>query len=188
MNLLRSIVREANKQYAVYFDYTGSGRQPRPVAGPFDTEQEAHQWMKEEGYDKNDKYFVDVDHDDIRESEEPTDKHIKEEREYFNIGIDCLEGLIKYVSKEDDDADEQRKKDYKEIAKQSKVLKKMMKDHLDYYKDQMNEDKKVWDKPMPKDEREGKLTAEQKKKAKARARREGRSYPNMIDNMWASNQ
>jgi hypothetical protein len=27
--------------YAIYFDYTGAGRQPEPISGPFDTKQEA---------------------------------------------------------------------------------------------------------------------------------------------------
>lgn len=47
---------------------------------------------------------------------------------------------------------------------------------------------KVWDKPMPEEKKEGKLSAAQKRKAKARARAAGRPYPNMIDNMWASQQ
>jgi len=46
----------------------------------------------------------------------------------------------------------------------------------------------VWDKPMPDSAKKGSLSAEQKAKAKARADRAGRSYPNMIDNMWASKQ
>ena len=50
------------------------------------------------------------------------------------------------------------------------------------------DEKEVWDKPMPEDEKEGKLTSAQKAKAKARAKAAGRKYPNMIDNMWASNE
>jgi hypothetical protein len=46
----------------------------------------------------------------------------------------------------------------------------------------------VWDKPMPDSKKQGSLSPEQKAKAKARAERAGRSYPNMIDNMWASKQ
>jgi hypothetical protein len=46
----------------------------------------------------------------------------------------------------------------------------------------------VWDKPMPDSKKQGSLSPEQKAKAKARAARAGRSYPNMIDNMWASKQ
>lgn len=45
---------------------------------------------------------------------------------------------------------------------------------------------KVWDKKMPKDKRKGKLTPEQKARAKARAKAAGRPYPNMIDNMAVS--
>ncbi len=50
------------------------------------------------------------------------------------------------------------------------------------------EEEEVWDKPMPDSKKQGSLSAEQKAKAKARAARAGRSYPNMIDNMWASKQ
>lgn len=45
--------------------------------------------------------------------------------------------------------------------------------------------KKVWDKPNPK--RKSKpLTASQKAAAKARAKKAGRPYPNLIDNMAVS--
>jgi hypothetical protein len=50
------------------------------------------------------------------------------------------------------------------------------------------EEEEVWDKPMPDSKKQGSLSPEQKAKAKARAERAGRSYPNMIDNMWASKQ
>ena len=50
------------------------------------------------------------------------------------------------------------------------------------------EEQEVWDKPMPDSKKQGSLSSEQKAKAKARADRAGRSYPNMIDNMWASKQ
>jgi hypothetical protein len=50
------------------------------------------------------------------------------------------------------------------------------------------EEGEVWDKPMPDSAKKGSLSPEQKAKAKARADRAGRSYPNMIDNMWASKQ
>lgn len=46
----------------------------------------------------------------------------------------------------------------------------------------------VWDKKMPASKRKGGLSDAQKQKAKARAKRAGRKYPNMIDNMWASKQ
>lgn len=49
-------------------------------------------------------------------------------------------------------------------------------------------EEEVWDKPMPDSKKQGSLSPEQKAKAKARAARAGRSYPNMIDNMWASKQ
>jgi hypothetical protein len=50
------------------------------------------------------------------------------------------------------------------------------------------EEEEVWDKPMPDSKKQGSLSPEQKAKAKARADRAGRSYPNMVDNMWASKQ
>jgi hypothetical protein len=50
------------------------------------------------------------------------------------------------------------------------------------------EEQEVWDKPMPDSKKQGSLSPEQKAKAKARAERAGRSYPNMVDNMWASKQ
>ena len=49
-------------------------------------------------------------------------------------------------------------------------------------------EEEVWDNPMPDSKKQGSLTPEQKAKAKARADRAGRKYPNMIDNMWASKQ
>ena len=45
----------------------------------------------------------------------------------------------------------------------------------------------VWDKPSPA-KKPDKLTAAQKAKAKARAARAGRPYPNMVDNIWATNE
>lgn len=49
-------------------------------------------------------------------------------------------------------------------------------------------EKEVWDEPTPKGKETGKLSPEQKAKAKARAKREGRPYPNRVDNMWAAQQ
>jgi len=49
--------------------------------------------------------------------------------------------------------------------------------------------KKVWNKKRPKSlGKSKKLTSSQKSKAKARARKAGRKYPNLVDNMWASKQ
>ena len=45
--------------------------------------------------------------------------------------------------------------------------------------------KKVWDKPNPKIKSKA-LTPAQKAEAKARAKKAGRPYPNLIDNMAAS--
>lgn len=45
--------------------------------------------------------------------------------------------------------------------------------------------KPVWEKPNPKKSSK-KLTPEQKSKAKAAAKKAGRKYPNLVDNMRAS--
>ena len=56
-------------------------------------------------------------------------------------------------------------------------------------KEIMAKKKEVWDKKRPKSLGKSKaLTAAQKDKARARAKRAGRTYPNLVDNMWASNQ
>jgi hypothetical protein len=44
---------------------------------------------------------------------------------------------------------------------------------------------KPWDEENPKNEHH-KLTPEQKARAKDRAKEHGRSYPNWVDNAWAS--
>ena len=43
-----------------------------------------------------------------------------------------------------------------------------------------------WRKANPRKGRSAKLTVKQKDAARARAKRAGRHYPNLIDNMWAS--
>ena len=45
--------------------------------------------------------------------------------------------------------------------------------------------KAFWDKPNPKKKAKG-LSDAQKKAARARAKRAGRPYPNLVDNSWAS--
>ena len=45
--------------------------------------------------------------------------------------------------------------------------------------------KEVWDKPNP-NKKSKKLTPEQKAEAKARAKKAGRPYPNLVDNMAVS--
>lgn len=47
--------------------------------------------------------------------------------------------------------------------------------------------KQFWDKKNP-NKKSASLTPEQKKKAKARAAKAGRPYPNLVDNAWASKQ
>lgn len=45
--------------------------------------------------------------------------------------------------------------------------------------------KEVWDKPDP-SKKDKKLTPSQKSEAKARAKKAGRPYPNLVDNMAVS--
>lgn len=47
-----------------------------------------------------------------------------------------------------------------------------------------------WKRPNPRDEQGAShhLTPAQKKAARARARKAGRPYPNLVDNMWAVRQ
>ena len=49
----------------------------------------------------------------------------------------------------------------------------------------MQKKKNVWDKPNPK-KKSTPLTDQQKRNAKARAKKAGRPYPNLVDNMAAS--
>jgi len=45
-----------------------------------------------------------------------------------------------------------------------------------------------WKKPNPKGQTSTPLTAAQKEAAKQRAEENGRPYPNLVDNMWATKQ
>jgi len=47
--------------------------------------------------------------------------------------------------------------------------------------------KAFWDTKNPK-KKSSPLTAEQKRMAQARAKKAGRSYPNLVDNAWAAKQ
>ena len=58
-------LKEAAKQFVVYYDYTGAGRRPEPVAGPFDSRKEAEEYAEENDMPlKGDNYFVDEYHED----------------------------------------------------------------------------------------------------------------------------
>ena len=67
------------------------------------------------------------------ETKEPSEKHVKEERDYFEYGVQCLKGLIEFVEKEDDDAESDRKKQYQQIATTSRVLIKELEKHIKSY-------------------------------------------------------
>ncbi|WNH49206.1 hypothetical protein PDM28_02420 [Stenotrophomonas aracearum] len=45
--------------------------------------------------------------------------------------------------------------------------------------------KPPWEKPNPKGKKGQPLSASQKEAAKQRADENGRTYPNLVDNMWA---
>jgi len=47
-------------------------------------------------------------------------------------------------------------------------------------------DKPVWETPNPK-KKSAKMSPKQVASARARAKRAGRKYPNLVDNMWAKN-
>ena len=46
--------------------------------------------------------------------------------------------------------------------------------------------KAPWNKPKPKKGKSTKLTEEQKAEARERARKAGRPYPNLVDNMYVA--
>ena len=47
--------------------------------------------------------------------------------------------------------------------------------------------KKPWEKPNPRGKSKGKtLSPQARSAARARAKRAGRAYPNLVDNMWAA--
>ena len=46
-------------QFCVYFDYTGAGRGPEPIAGPFPTSEEAAEWIVENDFYFDNYVFVD---------------------------------------------------------------------------------------------------------------------------------
>lgn len=48
--------------------------------------------------------------------------------------------------------------------------------------------KEAWEKPAPKKSRHTKLTPKSKAKAKAAAKRAGRKYPSLVDNINAARQ
>jgi len=44
--------------YAIYYDYTGAGRAPEPIAGPFDSEREAEEYANDNDYPLTGDYFI----------------------------------------------------------------------------------------------------------------------------------
>lgn len=70
-------------------------------------------------------------------------------------------------------------------SKMGKGVKKARRDDTDFT--QYAEGGEVWDKPRPKGlGKPNKLSAVKKNKAKAMAKKAGRPYPNLIDNMRAA--
>lgn len=70
------------------------------------------------------------------------------------------------------------------VATVKSDLAKWEKENPDKLDEHLSE-KEVWDQPNPK-KKHKKLSPAKKSAAKARAKRAGRPYPNLIDNMWAS--
>lgn len=67
-------------------------------------------------------------------------------------------------------------------SKMGKGVKKARRDNTDFT--QYAEGGEVWDKPRPKGlGKPSKLSPAQKSKAKAMAKKAGRAYPNLVDNM-----
>ena len=59
MKLLKEL-KEAAKRLAIYYDYTGAGRGPEMIAGPFDDMEQAKKYAKENDWSlKGDDYFID---------------------------------------------------------------------------------------------------------------------------------
>lgn len=56
---MKNLRSRPSKQFAIYFDYTGAGRGPEPVAGPFDTREQAAEYAKEFDMEGDD-YFIDI--------------------------------------------------------------------------------------------------------------------------------
>ena len=71
------------------------------------------------------------------------------------------------------------------VARSGNITAVMNKRKLNQIRKPVSEE--VWDEPNPKKKSKA-LTPAQKTKAKARAAKAGRKYPNLIDNMWAANE
>jgi len=54
-------LNEKSKRVSIYFDYTGAGRRPKMIAGPFKTFKDAQKYAKENDWDLkgNSNYFID---------------------------------------------------------------------------------------------------------------------------------
>lgn len=67
------LVENDTQQYCIYFDYTGAGRGPEPIAGPFNSEQECKNYAIENNIDltSGSNYFMDI------YRPEPDDSNIK---------------------------------------------------------------------------------------------------------------
>jgi len=61
MSLIKEINENADKGFVIYFDASGAGRGPEPVAGPFATEKEAEDYADEMEYDLTGDFFIEKD-------------------------------------------------------------------------------------------------------------------------------
>lgn len=105
-------------------------------------------------------------------------------RHYGSLGDPVYEGKVKNIAT--NKAEDERLAKLKAMAKKPQPKSAPPPQRVGTVDKVIEEE--VWDKPMPDSKKKGSLTPEQKAKAKARAKRAGRPYPNKIDNMWASEQ
>lgn len=82
---IKEIIKEKLEGFAIYFDYTGAGRGPEQIAGPFDTTKQAERWAKANGIDLTDKdYFIDV----VRPGWDETTESITEARNKWYLSVE----------------------------------------------------------------------------------------------------
>lgn len=53
------------EQFYIYYDYTGAGRGPEPIAGPFYNQSDAEEYAEDSNMDLTDKnIFIDLGHEE----------------------------------------------------------------------------------------------------------------------------
>lgn len=60
---IAELLTETGAPYFIYYDYTGAGRGPEQIAGPFDNAAAAEEYAAEAGWSMiGGNYFIDVEH------------------------------------------------------------------------------------------------------------------------------